>query len=116
MRELCAQLDIPFEVLGAEGARALARDCAGWREMSLKELRAACRLEELPTADLIEKSEFVGRLKQVRIWQEIPGPDTVRPIPTWICVSCRGAVGAGGREDGRPGYRVAGRAQPTRAA
>lgn len=71
LRELCAQLDIPFEVLGAEGARALARDCAGWREMSLKELRAACRLEELPTADLIEKSEFVGRLKQVRIWQEM---------------------------------------------
>ena len=75
LRAQCDEQGIPLEALGARAAGAVLGDCQRWRKMRAEELRAECDLWDLPTGDCVEKGDFVARLCQVRVWQELSRPD-----------------------------------------
>ena len=70
----CTEQGIPIEAVGASGARRILCDCDRWRSMRVVQLREECDLQNLATSDCVEKSDFVARLRQVRIWEEMPRP------------------------------------------
>lgn len=68
----CADEDLPLDKLGPVRAKAVLGECDRWREMSVKQLRASCVAEGIPTDGCVEKIEIISRLRQLRVWQALP--------------------------------------------
>ena len=60
----CTEHGVPLEQLGASGAGPVLAECRRWRGMGIRDLRAECDAERLPTEGCVEKADLVARLRQ----------------------------------------------------